>query len=160
MPIDLGQAGVGVEVEADVHERPPCNWLNSIIALREDRRKRCLRLRRLTGHTAPYRTPRLASLFLVMRSPDILILMRIANDIATCMYYTGLDPFTGQEVYVARHLRDRKLQRALLQFFKPEICLGWLVKTLDALLPGENRRVKLTRQARAKGCSHVPVRSR
>jgi len=41
-------------------------------------------------------------------------------DIATCMYYTGLDPFTGQEVYVARHLRDRKLQRALLQFFKPE----------------------------------------
>ncbi len=36
------------------------------------------------------------------------------------MYYTGIDPFTGQEVYVARHLRDRKLQRALLQFFKPE----------------------------------------
>jgi uncharacterized radical SAM protein YgiQ len=41
-------------------------------------------------------------------------------DIATCMYYTGLDPFTKEEVYVARHLRDRKLQRALLQFFKPE----------------------------------------
>jgi hypothetical protein len=41
-------------------------------------------------------------------------------DIATCMYYTGLDPFTGREVFVARHLRDRKLQRALLQFFKPE----------------------------------------
>ncbi len=41
-------------------------------------------------------------------------------DIATCMYYTGLDPFTGEEVYTAKHLRDRKLQRALLQFFKPE----------------------------------------
>src|SRR5947209_10345899 len=41
-------------------------------------------------------------------------------DIATCMYYTGLDPFTGEEIYTARHLRDRKLQRALLQFFKPE----------------------------------------
>ncbi|HEV3166656.1 MAG TPA: YgiQ family radical SAM protein, partial [Isosphaeraceae bacterium] len=41
-------------------------------------------------------------------------------DIATCMYYTGIDPFTGQEVYTARNLRDRKLQRALLQFFKPE----------------------------------------
>jgi uncharacterized radical SAM protein YgiQ len=41
-------------------------------------------------------------------------------DIATCMYYTGLDPFTGEEVVVARHLRDRKLQRALLQFFKAE----------------------------------------
>jgi uncharacterized radical SAM protein YgiQ len=41
-------------------------------------------------------------------------------DVATCMYYTGLDPFTGEEVFIARHLRDRKLQRALLQFFKPE----------------------------------------
>lgn len=36
------------------------------------------------------------------------------------MYYTGIDPFTKQEVYAARHLCDRKLQRALLQFFKPE----------------------------------------
>jgi hypothetical protein len=41
-------------------------------------------------------------------------------DIATCMYYTGIDPFTGEEVYVARGLRDRKMQRALMQFFKPE----------------------------------------
>jgi len=41
-------------------------------------------------------------------------------DIATCMYYTGIDPFTKEEVYIARNLRDRKLQRALLQFFKPE----------------------------------------
>lgn len=41
-------------------------------------------------------------------------------DIATCMYHTGLDPFTGEEVYVAKGLRDRKMQRALMQFFKPE----------------------------------------
>jgi uncharacterized radical SAM protein YgiQ len=41
-------------------------------------------------------------------------------DVATAMYYTGLDPFTKQPVYVAQHLRDRKLQRALMQFFKPE----------------------------------------
>jgi uncharacterized radical SAM protein YgiQ len=41
-------------------------------------------------------------------------------DVATCMYYTGIDPFSKQEVYVARNLRDRKLQRALLQFFKPD----------------------------------------
>ncbi|HMB08777.1 MAG TPA: DUF3362 domain-containing protein, partial [Isosphaeraceae bacterium] len=41
-------------------------------------------------------------------------------DIATCMFYTGLDPFNGKEVFVARNLSDRKLQRALLQFFKPE----------------------------------------
>jgi uncharacterized radical SAM protein YgiQ len=41
-------------------------------------------------------------------------------DIAACMYHTGLDPFTKRRVYIAKHLRDRKLQRALLQFFKPE----------------------------------------
>ncbi len=41
-------------------------------------------------------------------------------DIATCMYYTGLDPFTKEAVYIARGLRDRKMQRALMQFFKPE----------------------------------------
>jgi uncharacterized radical SAM protein YgiQ len=41
-------------------------------------------------------------------------------DIATCLYYTGIDPFTKKEVQVARGIRDRKLQRALMQFFKPE----------------------------------------
>ncbi|MDA1013733.1 MAG: YgiQ family radical SAM protein [Planctomycetota bacterium] len=41
-------------------------------------------------------------------------------DVATAMYYTGIDPFTKKPVHVAKHLRDRKLQRALMQFFKPE----------------------------------------
>jgi hypothetical protein len=43
--------------------------------------------------------------------------MQMTHDIATCMYFTGIDPFTKQEVYVARQLRDRKIQRALMQFF-------------------------------------------
>jgi Domain of unknown function (DUF3362) len=47
-------------------------------------------------------------------------LQPVPTDIATCMYYTGIDPFTKQEVFVARHLKDRKLQRALMQFFKAE----------------------------------------
>jgi uncharacterized radical SAM protein YgiQ len=41
-------------------------------------------------------------------------------DIATAVYYTGIDPFTGEEVFTAKGLRDRKMQRALMQFFKPE----------------------------------------
>ena len=41
-------------------------------------------------------------------------------DIAACMYHTGIDPLTKKPVYVAKHLRDRRMQRALLQFFKPE----------------------------------------
>jgi len=36
------------------------------------------------------------------------------------MYHTGMDPFTKKPMHLAKHLRDRKLQRALLQFFKPE----------------------------------------
>ncbi len=41
-------------------------------------------------------------------------------DVATCMYYTGIEPFTKKPVKVAKYLGDRKIQRALLQFFKPE----------------------------------------
>ena len=44
----------------------------------------------------------------------------VTSDIATALFHTGIDPFTGEEVYVAKGLRDRKLQRALMQFFKPE----------------------------------------
>jgi hypothetical protein len=44
----------------------------------------------------------------------------VTNDIATCMYYTGLDPITKKPVHIARSMRDRKMQRALKQFFKPE----------------------------------------
>ncbi|MEE3331118.1 MAG: YgiQ family radical SAM protein [Myxococcota bacterium] len=41
-------------------------------------------------------------------------------DIATCMYWTGLDPMTMKPVETAKRLGDREVQRALLQFFKPE----------------------------------------
>ncbi len=40
--------------------------------------------------------------------------------ISTCMYYTGLDPRTMQEVYVARTPREKALQRALLQWKRPD----------------------------------------
>jgi len=41
-------------------------------------------------------------------------------DLATCIYHTGLDPMTGEEVYVPKGARERRLQRALLQYWKPE----------------------------------------
>ena len=37
------------------------------------------------------------------------------------MSYGGLDPFIGQEMHLARHFKDRKLQQALIQYFKPGI---------------------------------------
>lgn len=40
--------------------------------------------------------------------------------LATCIYYTGKDPWTGAEIPVARGAHERALQRALLQFNKAE----------------------------------------
>ena len=39
---------------------------------------------------------------------------------STVMYYTGLDPLTLKSVYVATDPHEKQLQRALLQFKKPE----------------------------------------
>ena len=41
-------------------------------------------------------------------------------DVATCIYYTGLDPYSMKPVKTVKRLRDREVQRALLQFFAPE----------------------------------------
>jgi radical SAM superfamily enzyme YgiQ (UPF0313 family) len=40
--------------------------------------------------------------------------------ISTCMYYTELDPYTMEPVYVPKTPKDKAMQRALLQYFKPE----------------------------------------
>ena len=42
------------------------------------------------------------------------------GSLSTCMYYTGIHPLTGESVYVARNASDKKMQRALLQYRKPE----------------------------------------
>ncbi|MGN1418813.1 MAG: YgiQ family radical SAM protein [Acutalibacteraceae bacterium] len=40
--------------------------------------------------------------------------------ISTCMFYTGLDPYTMQEVYVAKTPQEKAMQRALLQYYNPK----------------------------------------
>ena len=40
--------------------------------------------------------------------------------VSTCMFYTGLDPYTLKEVYVPKTPAEKAQQRALLQYFKPE----------------------------------------
>ena len=40
--------------------------------------------------------------------------------VSTCMFYTGLDPFTMEEVYVPRTPKEKAEQRALLQYYRPE----------------------------------------
>jgi len=40
--------------------------------------------------------------------------------LATCIYHTGIDPFTGQKVYVAKTDREKGLQKSLLLYHLPE----------------------------------------
>lgn len=40
--------------------------------------------------------------------------------LATCMYYTELDPFTMRPVYVAKNMEEKKMQRALIHYNKKE----------------------------------------
>ena len=40
--------------------------------------------------------------------------------LSTCMFYTGFDPRTGKPVYVPRTPHEKAMQRALLQFRRPQ----------------------------------------
>lgn len=40
--------------------------------------------------------------------------------VSTCIYYTGIDPLTGKKVPVTTDYREKQMQRALLQWSKPE----------------------------------------
>ena len=41
-------------------------------------------------------------------------------DIATCIFHTGIDPLTMKPVETVKKLRDRMVQRALMQYFEPK----------------------------------------
>jgi uncharacterized radical SAM protein YgiQ len=40
--------------------------------------------------------------------------------ISTCMYYTGVNPYTMEKVYIAKTKEEKAMQRALLQYYKAE----------------------------------------
>ncbi len=40
--------------------------------------------------------------------------------LSTCMYYTGMHPLTLEEVYVPKDANEKQMQRALLQYDRPE----------------------------------------
>lgn len=42
------------------------------------------------------------------------------STMSTCMFYTGVDPRTLEPVYVAREPHEKAMQRALIQYRKPE----------------------------------------
>ncbi|MBR6230749.1 MAG: YgiQ family radical SAM protein, partial [Lachnospiraceae bacterium] len=42
------------------------------------------------------------------------------STVSTCMYYTGLDPRTMERVYVPKNAHEKAMQRALMQYRRPE----------------------------------------
>ena len=40
--------------------------------------------------------------------------------VSTCMFYTSINPLTNETVYVPKTPEEKSMQRALLQYFKPE----------------------------------------
>ena len=62
-------------------------------------------------------------------------------DIATCLYYTGIDPFTKKPVKIAKGMRDRKMQRPLMQFFKPANYFTVREALIEAGRQGPHRRL-------------------
>ena len=75
--------------------------------------------------------------------------------VSTCMFYTGLDPYTLEPVYVPRTPEEKAEQRALLQYFKPEnklIVLSALkkIKRFDLIGTGENCLVADTTAPKSK----------
>ncbi|MCD8162006.1 MAG: YgiQ family radical SAM protein [Synergistaceae bacterium] len=42
------------------------------------------------------------------------------GSLSTCIYHTGIDPLTMRKVYVPKDHEERKMQRALLQYWMPE----------------------------------------
>ena len=40
--------------------------------------------------------------------------------LSTCMFYTGIDPRTMEEIYIPNSFEEKKMQRALMQYRKKE----------------------------------------
>ena len=65
------------------------------------------------------------------------------STISTCMYYTGLDPRTMEEVYVPVNPHEKAMQRALIQYRNPknyELVREALIKAGREDLIGYDRR--------------------
>lgn len=80
--------------------------------------------------------------------------------VSTCMFYTGLDPYTMKPVYVPKTPEEKAEQRALMQYFKPEnrrIVTSALVKagrydlignSKECLVPGNVRPPQTASEAK------------
>jgi uncharacterized radical SAM protein YgiQ len=73
--------------------------------------------------------------------------------VSTCMYYTGLDPFTGKKVYVARGKKEKAMQRALMHYRNPanyELVYEALEKAERLDLVGNARKCLIRRKEKRR----------
>jgi uncharacterized radical SAM protein YgiQ len=54
-----------------------------------------------------------------MRPRQVQDFIPTPMSMAASMYYTGLDPFTGEPVYTAQTMREKRMQKALLLYWDP-----------------------------------------
>ncbi len=83
--------------------------------------------------------------------------------LATCMWYTGLDPRTMEPVFVPKTPHDKALQRALIQWRKPQnraLVLEALRRTGREDLIGYGKRCLVRPDKAAKGAAHGPSPSK
>ncbi len=57
---------------------------------------------------------------LKMRPEQVQDFYPTPGTISTCMFYTELDPYTMEKVYVPKTAEEKSMQRALLQYFRPQ----------------------------------------
>lgn len=82
---------------------------------------------------------------------------------ATAMYYSGVDPESGQNVFVARNPHDKAMQRALMQYRAPrnrKLVLEALQKAGRMDLVGSGRKclLHLEGEAQSRGKGKKPQR--
>ncbi|HTJ82816.1 MAG TPA: DUF3362 domain-containing protein, partial [Polyangiaceae bacterium] len=54
-----------------------------------------------------------------MRPRQVQDFIPTPMSMATCMYFTGIDPLSREPVYTARDMKDKRLQKALLLYWDP-----------------------------------------
>ena len=74
------------------------------------------------------------------------------STLSTCMYYTGVDPRTGREVYVPKNPHEKAMQRALIQYRNPQL--------YDLVLEALRRAGRMDLVGYGPKCLIRPARSR
>jgi len=99
-----------------------------------------------------------------MRPEQVQDFYPTPGTVSTCMFYTGLDPYTLKPVFVEKTAEGKALQRALLQYYEPRNAEK-VVKALrmthredliPLLVPAEGRRA-VQRSARRAEAADVTI---